>query len=242
MTIGSARTEQSRSAYDDWHEHLADGGDPTSPWYRLVIQNCPRDMTYMRVLEIGCGDGSLSCWLAEQKCPQEVVGADFSSAAVRKASRLAERRGTKGVTWRTEDIQALSFDDGSFEMAISCETLEHVPEPKRGVSELYRILKPGGRLLVTTPNYLGPIGLYRGYLRVVGRRFTEVGQPINHFTFTQRTSFWLRSAGFVVDRSDAIGHYLPWPGRPAIEFPALSRLHALKWAAHHSIVVAHKPE
>jgi 2-polyprenyl-3-methyl-5-hydroxy-6-metoxy-1,4-benzoquinol methylase len=234
------RTEASRSAYDDWHTQVDEGGDATSPWYRLVIDHLPPDMSADRVLEIGCGAGSMSCWLAENRRPREVVGADFSAAAVQKAERLAGRRGTTGVTWRTEDIQALSFGDGEFDVAVSCETLEHVPEPYRGVKELHRVLRPGGLLFVTTPNYAGPLGLYRAYLRLVGRKFSEVGQPINHFTFIPRILFWLRKAGFAIDRVEAVGHYVPFPGRPPIEIPQLERVKPLKWAAQHSLVVAHK--
>src|SRR5262249_27760351 len=80
---------------------------------------------------------------------------------------------------------------------ISCETIEHVPDPSRAVAELAQVLKPGGRLFLTTPNYFGPFGLYRAYLRLRRRRFTEVGQPINQLTLLPRTLRWIRRAGLI---------------------------------------------
>lgn len=244
MSDKTKTTEESRAAYDEWYEQFPDDdGDPSTPWYRLVMAQLAGDLREQSVLEIGCGSGALSRWLARDRRPRRLVGADFSESALRKARRLDEARKDDGirVSWKHEDIQALSFADGEFDLAISCETLEHVPEPRQGVQELFRVLRPGGKLILTTPNYVGPLGLYRGYLRLVGRRFTEVGQPINHFTMIPRTLFWLRSAGFRIGAVDAVGHYLPFPGRPAIEVSRLSRMKSLRWFALHSMIMAEKP-
>jgi SAM-dependent methyltransferase len=54
------------------------------------------------------------------------------------------------------DAQALGFTDGSFDVVLCTEVLEHVPEPQRAVDEMFRVLKPGGRLLLTT-RFLFPI-------------------------------------------------------------------------------------
>ena len=53
--------------------------------------------------------------------------------------------------YRHEDIQALSFDDGTFDIIVSLEVLEHVPFPDRAFRELRRVLKEGGTLLITVP-------------------------------------------------------------------------------------------
>ena len=64
------------------------------------------------------------------------------------------------------DIQHIAHPDASFDTVISCETIEHVPDAALAVRELSRVLTPGGRLFLTTPNYLGATGLYGGYLRL----------------------------------------------------------------------------
>jgi SAM-dependent methyltransferase len=128
-----------------------------------------------------------------------------------------------------------------FDTVISCETVEHLADPQRALREIQRVLRPGGRLLLTTPNYLGPLGLYRGYLRVRGRRYTEGGQPICRLTSLPRTLLWVWRAGLRVIEVDAVGHYLPWPGQPPRELAGLDDLRPLRWFALHSLVVAERP-
>ncbi|HET6576056.1 MAG TPA: class I SAM-dependent methyltransferase [Fimbriiglobus sp.] len=234
-----------RDLYDRWHSALGPGDEAGSPWHQLVWRHLDRerDLRVARALEIGCGRGGFTYWLAAQSPrPTEIVAADFSPAAVELAERESSARGVVGVRWVQADIQAIPFDDSSFDTVFSFETIEHVPDPPRAVRELARVLRPGGRLFLTTPNYLGMMGLYRGYLRVRGRRFTEVGQPINQFTTLLRTIGWVRRAGLRVAATSASGHYLPVPGRPPIRFRWLDAPQPLtKWFGLHSCVVAAKP-
>ena len=77
-------------------------------------------------------------------------------------------------------------------------------------------------------------------MRLTGRRFTEEGQPINHFNMLPRTRGWVRRAGLRILESGGKGHYLPFPGRPPIELPWLDRVRPLGWLALHSYVIAQK--
>jgi SAM-dependent methyltransferase len=234
-----------RREYEAWHGRLEVDGVRESPWHRLLKEhlNHARDCGGKRVLEIACGRGGLACWLAAQPDPPyRVVAADFAAAAVWKGKNHATQRGLTMIRWEVSDIQAIPHPDGCFDTVISCETIEHVRSPRSAIREMARVLKAGGRLLLTTPNYLGTLGLYRIYLRMRGRPYTETGQPINHCTLLPRTRAWVAAAGLRVTRVDAIGHYLPFPGRPPIELPALDRPRRLmRWLGLHSLIVAEKP-
>lgn len=234
----------SKDAYNTWHERYEVDRTADTPWHRLVLAHLDphRDLNGKKILEIACGRGGFATKLAGLSGPSSTfVAADFSSSAVRKGKAFAEEQPSRDrLHWIVGDAQALAHRDGSFDTVISCETIEHLPDPRAALREFARVLKPGGRLLLTTPNYMGPMGLYRGYARVRGRPFTEEGQPINNFVLLPRTVRWVRAAGLTVVAVDATGHYLPWFGRQPVEMPALGRISPLRWMALHSMVLAEK--
>lgn len=240
MTTG----DRSRAAYETWHARLDVDAAAAAPWHELVRAHLDvaRDLADRRVLEIACGRGGFACWLAAQRpAPARLVAADFSATAVAMGAAFAAARGIAGIEWEVGDMTRLGHADASFDTIVSCETIEHVPDPRRAARELARVLAPGGRLLLTTPNYLGVTGLYRAYLRARGRRYTEEGQPINHVTLLPRTIHWLRRAGLRVRAVDGIGHYLLVPGRAPRRLLALDRARPLsRWTALHSLVLAER--
>lgn len=236
----------SRDAYDSWHSGLEVDAAAADPWHQLVRERIVllQDVGGRSVLEIGCGRGGFACWLASRPIPpRRLVAIDWSPVAIEKARQHATATDLVGVHWEVGDIQAIKYPDAEFDTVISCETIEHVADPRRALGELARVLRPGGRLFLTTPNYAGPMGVYRGYLRLRGRRFAEAGQPINQLTLLPRTVHWVKRAKLQIESIAGRGHYLPWPGRPPVRLLALDRLlpRLLKWTALHSIVVARKP-
>jgi 2-polyprenyl-3-methyl-5-hydroxy-6-metoxy-1,4-benzoquinol methylase len=147
--------------------------------------------------------------------------------AIEKGRTLARHHDVEGVTWRIGDIQAIDAPAASFDAVLSCETIEHVPNPALAIRALARVLRPGGTLFLTFPNYLGSYGLYRAYLRITGRRFSEVGQPINNFTTLPQVKHWVRRVGLSIEKVVGVGHYAFWPGSPprrlhSLDYPALT--------------------
>jgi len=228
--------ESPARAYDEWHSQLPVDDGSSTPWHVLANQLLDeRDLVGRTVLEIGCGRGGFAASLCRRGAL--VTASDFSSAALELARK--EFSGL-AIQWMQADIQVLPFADRTFETVVSCETIEHVPSPSRAVEELARVLRPGGHLVLTTPNYLGTMGAYRGYLRLRGRPFTEAGQPINQFTMLPRTVLWLKEAGLRVERIRGAGHYLPVPGRSPLRLSLLDRAPGLKLFALHSAFLASK--
>ena len=231
-----------RRAYNAWHERYDVDRDSDAPWHRLVKRHIDeaRDIVGKQVLEIASGRGGFACWLADRSPgPARLVAADFARTAVTKGRRFARERGIEVLRWEVADIQAINHPDATFHTVFCCETIEHVADPLRALREVARVLRPGGRLYLTAPNYFGPMGLYRVYLRATGRRFTEEGQPLNHALVLPRTVSWVRRVGLRVTVIDGTGHYLPFPGRPPVEITALRRLRWLtRWVGLHSVVVA----
>ncbi|MGI8425185.1 MAG: class I SAM-dependent methyltransferase [Actinomycetota bacterium] len=231
-------TRSLAAAYDDWHRALDVDESADAPWHLLARDWLPT-LSGMRVIEIGCGRGGFSAWL-QHLSPKFLVAADLSTVAVQKAKEFCD--GLDNIQFMVSDIQNIPFPDQTFDVVVSCETVEHVTNPSMAVRELARVLKPGGRLLLTAPNYFGVMGLLRAYRVLVGRPFTESGQPLINLTFAQRTRFWIRRSGLVLRHFGGVGHYIPLKGRDPIRLTALDRHWPLiRSLAFHTIFVAQKP-
>ncbi len=125
-----------------------------------------------RVLDLGCGDGAFTTALAPEVAT--IVGADVAEAALRRA-----RGRDPELDLRLVGIDGpLPFDDGAFDLVWSSEVIEHVADTARWLSEARRVLAPGGRLLVTTPNH-GRVRLALGGIE----RFSEpLGDHLHLYT------------------------------------------------------------
>ena len=135
-----------RVAYNRWHRDKAAEEliqpEVVHPWHHTVARLLP-DLNGASVLEIGCGRGDFSLWLA-QKYPLAVItGIDFSDAAVAVALAKLSRQNVN-LRFLVDDAENLSFPTATFDHVISCECLEHVPHPEKMVREMARVLKPGG--------------------------------------------------------------------------------------------------
>jgi SAM-dependent methyltransferase len=98
-----------------------------------------------RVLEVGCGNAYTLGKYAEHGA--EVYGLDITEAAVGLSRQRFDYQGLKG-DFRVGNAEELPYESDYFDCICSMGVLHHVPDPEKAVSEIYRCLKPGGRLIV----------------------------------------------------------------------------------------------
>lgn len=104
----------------------------------------------MRLLDCGCGQGTITVGLAETVAPGEVVGIDADPEQVVRAQAHAESVGLKNARFEVGDAYALSFPDASFDAVFANQLLVWVARPSDVLKEIRRVLKPGGVVGVQT--------------------------------------------------------------------------------------------
>jgi ubiquinone/menaquinone biosynthesis C-methylase UbiE len=100
----------------------------------------------MRLLDGGCGPGSITCDLAAIVSPAEVVGIDIEPSQVDLAARQATEMGVPNARFQTADLSALPFPEQSFDAVFLHGVLEHLQNPVRALCEVRRVLRRGGVL------------------------------------------------------------------------------------------------
>jgi len=98
------------------------------------------------VADVGCGNGMYLAELATRGFPGRVVGADLSIGMLAAARQRLDR--PLSLALACADATALPFPDGAADLTLAMHMLYHVPDPSAAVSELHRVTKPGGRVVI----------------------------------------------------------------------------------------------
>ena len=113
----------------------------------LVSRIAPREGE--RVLDVACGSGLLAVDVAAAVGPSGcVVGVDLSAAMIDIARRRAAARGVGNAAFERMDAESLALPDASFDVVVCSFGLMYMPDPRRALREMARVLRPDGRLAV----------------------------------------------------------------------------------------------
>jgi len=102
------------------------------------------------VLDVGCGIGGTSRYIAKKFPEAQVTGITISPEQQRRATQLAAERGVANAKFELCDALAMTYPDNSFDLVWACESGEHMPDKEKYVQEMARVLKPGGRIVIAT--------------------------------------------------------------------------------------------
>jgi ubiquinone/menaquinone biosynthesis C-methylase UbiE len=111
------------------------------------------------VLDAGCGSGASALPAAEWVGPAgRVIGVDLAEGLLRLGREKARSRGLRNIEFQCGDMSALPFEDGHFDAVACVFAIFFVPNMEQQVAALWRLVRPGGRLAITTwgPRFLEP--------------------------------------------------------------------------------------
>jgi SAM-dependent methyltransferase len=135
-----------RDYYEELWQSLPDALDPPDRGLRVDFLRA-HVAAGERVLDLGCGDGWMCAELAAVGA--QPLGVEVAAAAVERA-----RRHHPALEFRLAEIGGeLPLEDNAFDVVWASEVIEHVADTARWLSEARRVLRPRGRLLLTTPNH-----------------------------------------------------------------------------------------
>jgi SAM-dependent methyltransferase len=158
-----------------------------------------------RVLDVGCGPGTITVGLAARVPQGQVIGVDRAGDVLAVARREAGRQGQANVAFEVGDVYRLAFGDGAFDVVHAHQVLQHLSDPVGALAEMRRVGRPGGLVAARDSDYGGMFWfpedpeltewreLYRRVARVLG------GEP----DAGRRMLSWARAAGFAAIEASA---------------------------------------
>ncbi len=135
----SATPDYTMGFSDAFVEALRRGTAEVSAAYLL-----PHLKPGLRVLDVGCGPGTISAGLAKAIAPGELHGIDMEESQVELARSVAKASGTENAFFHVGDALALPFEDNFFDVAHFHNVLMYIPDTTSALAEIRRVLKPGG--------------------------------------------------------------------------------------------------
>jgi ubiquinone/menaquinone biosynthesis C-methylase UbiE len=177
------------------------------PSYRALLWELvrwERTQQPFDLLDVGCGTGTFAAMVAGAGLPARIVGVDYAAPMCRLASQKALAAGAAGrVQFLNGDSEHLPFASGSFDAIACSNSFHHYPHPDRAVREMYRVLRPDGRLVIVDGFRDNVIGWFI-FDVIVGM----VEGHVRHATWRQMRTYF-EVAGFVRVRQRKLNLLFP---------------------------------
>jgi len=181
-------------------------GRPRNRFEAIVAQGGSAET----LLDIGCGSGHLLYQFREGF--ESLIGLEYSPHRLEQARVNLEGWPFIPICGSAEDLSAI--DSNSIDQIISADTIEHIPDVYKAVQEMYRVLRPTGRLIINTPN----IAFIKKRLLLLAGRFPSTSQPnegisddilfdgghLHYFTF-RSLRLVLEKLGFKIEKECGYG-------------------------------------
>jgi SAM-dependent methyltransferase len=152
-------------------------------------------------LDVGCGEGHMLGDLQRRGLLGRMTAVDLDG------DRIAFARARYPFCdYQTGDVRQLDFADGTFDYILAAEVLEHLPDPRRALQELRRVVKPGAYLIVSVPHE--PFFHWGNLAR--GKYWDRGGRTPDHLNFWHRREFESLLAEFVAIERRFAAATFPW--------------------------------
>ena len=154
--------------YDQLNHTLSFGIDKI--WRKKGIAFL-RPFSPKTILDIATGTGDLAISMYKELKPDHIIGADISVGMMEVGKGKVEKGGfSKAISFEQQDCTALTYKDNSFDAVTAAFGVRNFENIEQGISEMYRVLKPGGHLMIlelSTPEHFPMKQLYQIYSRLV---------------------------------------------------------------------------
>jgi ubiquinone/menaquinone biosynthesis C-methylase UbiE/DNA-binding transcriptional ArsR family regulator len=139
------RQDKMRAFFDSVAGRMGKDYVPGKSW-KSMAEALLRLMPPMVIADLGAGEGAFALLLAERAT--KVIAVDSSAKMIEVGREQALRHGVKNVEYRLGDMEELPIEDRAVDLVFLSQSLHHTLHPERAVQEAFRILSPGGRIVV----------------------------------------------------------------------------------------------
>jgi ArsR family transcriptional regulator len=139
------RKDTARAYFDELAGRFGKDYVPGRSW-KALAEALIKVLNYRVVADLGAGEGALAQLLAQRA--DQVIAVDISPKMVAFGQDLARKNGLANLEFRIGDIEDPPIEDAALDLAVLSQALHHAVRPQRAIAAAFRILKPGGRLIV----------------------------------------------------------------------------------------------